>query len=69
LTNDPVRAFAILSEEIGEVAKEILEVSRPGVHVADAIVSRILLGHELAQVAATAMLMIQNLNLHIKEHS
>lgn len=56
LTREPCRATVILVEEVGEVADAILTMTRP-----DGLGLRIHTIHELAQVAATAILMIQNL--------
>lgn len=54
LTKDPVRASLILTEEIGEVAKEALSLTRtPPVNGA-----RERLVKELAQVVATATTML-----------
>ncbi len=60
LTTDVVRASAILTEEVGEVVSEALAMTRhPPVNG-----SRLRMIRELAQVAATA---IQMLDQHIKE--
>lgn len=55
LTEDPVRASLILTEEVGEVAKEALSLTRsPQVNGA-----RGRLVKELAQVVATATIMLR----------
>ena len=59
LTDDHVRAMLILSEEVGEAAAEILAYTRTTGGVED----RIAAVEELAQVAATAILLITNLEV------
>ena len=56
LTADVVRASLILTEEVGEVAKDALGLTRPTPNS-----SRTMLRDELAQVAGTAIFMIMNL--------
>lgn len=58
LTRQPLRALAILSEEHGEVAKAVLEMTRPGGSTAASVEN---LKSELAQVASVALLWLADL--------
>ena len=61
LTDDHFRAFAILGEEVGEVAKALLENRRALAKGRSGTAERVNARLELAQVAATAVLMLINL--------
>lgn len=66
LTTDPVRAALILTEEVGEVAKAALEVTRPctGARAAVRLTARRLnLLNELAQVASLVIKMMVNVKM------
>lgn len=58
LTDDPVRACAILTEEVGEAVAEALSLTRrnPRMGAKDDLIS------ELLQVAAVAVMMIKDLD-------
>ncbi len=58
LTKDPVRGCAILGREWGEAMNEALLATRPGQTVQGQYEAKLRLRTELAQVAATAALMI-----------
>ena len=59
LTIDPVRASIILTEEVGEVAADVLKMTRPS--GTPQMEARLDLYNELAQVAQVAMVMMTNL--------
>ena len=61
LTGDPVRACAILGREWGEAMNEALLLTVPGAEARSK--HRKQLYDELAQVAATAMLAMENIDL------
>lgn len=61
LTKDVVRAALILAEECGEVADAALALTRPSCSPVLVQVRRQELMDELAQVAATSILMMANL--------
>lgn len=63
LTTDHVRAFVVLSEEIGEVAEAVLEIGRAErLHLAELVDARKrLVVEELVQVIAVASMMVDNL--------
>lgn len=61
LTTDAQRAALILTEEVGEVVEAVLDHTRPSVTDSIRRAKREHLMDELAQVAATAVFMIANL--------
>lgn len=61
LTDDHFRAHAILSEEVGEVARALLEQRRSGLGPSLVMIKTESAVRELLQVAATAVLMAINL--------
>lgn len=61
LTKNHPRAYIILAEEVGEVAQEILCMTRVDQSRAAISVHRLKAIRELAQVAATSILMMANL--------
>ena len=61
LTGDLVRAAGILTEEVGEVMAEALTATRASMTDSGKVNARRRMVGELAQVAATAMLMMENL--------
>lgn len=63
LTRDPERAVVILLEEVGELAREILESTRPRNTPLSRELARQQAVKEAAQVAATAIRLIANLEM------
>lgn len=62
LTRDPMRAGHILNSEVGEVSDALLDLTRPApVDPHEVAIHKRHLYSELAQVAATALLMMENL--------
>lgn len=70
VTTNPERMMAILAEELGEVSREVLDLTRPNPSGGtDPIQCVIRLRGELCQLAAYALLQVQNIdNGGFKQH-
>ena len=67
LTGDHSRAMNILTEEVGEAAREILTMGRPRGLYEEPFLVRECACEELAQVAAVAIMMIANIKREMED--